>query len=170
MMTNDGNQRKKLERFLSHSRFSIDICQFSMTSLLSTPENKERSVSFRSIILIMIYAGTIILNLLAASIDDRFPVKRLQSQDNSTTITLMDSLEKDATVSRQNVVCWNLITTLTIFCCHLFSLHARSDGEGRNGLLIQHIINCPEQWCYCRLANDLINEHKSLVQHTGRNG
>lgn len=70
-----------------------------MSSLLNTSENKERSISFRSIILIMIYAGTIILNLLAASIDDRFPGKKYQSQDNSTTITLMEALEKENTVS-----------------------------------------------------------------------
>jgi hypothetical protein len=48
--------------------------------------------------LIMIYTATIILNLLAASIDDRFPMKKYQSQDNSTIITLMDSYEKDNVV------------------------------------------------------------------------
>jgi hypothetical protein len=71
-----------------------------MTSLLSSSENKERSISFRSITLIMIYAGTIILNLLAASIDDRFPVKKFPSpESNSTAMTLMESLEKDNTVN-----------------------------------------------------------------------
>lgn len=66
-----------------------------MSSLLSTSENKERSISFRSVILIMIYAGTIILNLLAASIDDR-TARRYQLQNNSTTVTaVMESLEGD---------------------------------------------------------------------------
>ncbi|XP_070502217.1 uncharacterized protein [Chironomus tepperi] len=97
----------------------IDICQFSMTSLLNTSENKERSISFRSIILIMIYAGTIILNLLAASIDDRFPAKKYQSQDNSTTITLMESLEKENTniyflypqaANEETVYLWNTLS------------------------------------------------------------
>lgn len=101
MMTNDNNMRENELFLLSISIFSIDICQFSMTSLLSTSENKERSISFRSIILIMIYAGTIILNLLAASIDDRFPMKKFETQDNSTTVTLMEALEKDNKVSFQ---------------------------------------------------------------------
>jgi hypothetical protein len=57
-----------------------------MTSLLSSTENKDRSISFRAIILLMIYAGTIILNLLAASIDDRFATKKFQLQSNATTI------------------------------------------------------------------------------------
>lgn len=71
---------------LISSPFSIDICQFSMTSLLSSTENKDRSISFRAIILLMIYAGTIILNLLAASIDDRFATKKFPLQSNATTI------------------------------------------------------------------------------------
>lgn len=62
--------------------FSIDICQFNMTSLFNSSEDKTRSMSFRSVILIMIYAGTIILNLLAASVDNTFPIRA--SSENST--------------------------------------------------------------------------------------
>lgn len=65
-----------------------------MTSLLSATENKDRSISFRSIILLMIYAGTIILNLLAASIDDRTSSRRYQLQSNTTTVTaIMEAYE-----------------------------------------------------------------------------
>lgn len=42
----------------------------------------------------MIYAGTIILNLLAASIDDRSASRRYQLQNNTTTVTaIMESLD-----------------------------------------------------------------------------
>lgn len=83
--------------------FSIDICQFSMTSLLSASENKERSISFRSIILLMIYAGTIILNLLAASIDDRTATRRYLLQNNTTTVTaVMEALETSNQEVRNN--------------------------------------------------------------------
>lgn len=75
--------------------FSIDICQFSVSSLFNSSEDKSRSISFRSIILIMIYAGTIILNLLAASVDNKFPAMKNQSSENSTLTELMDDLAKD---------------------------------------------------------------------------
>lgn len=73
---------------------SIDICQFSVSSLLNSSEDKSRSISFRSIILIMIYAGTIILNLLAASVDNKFSDK-LMSSENSTITAAMEAVEKD---------------------------------------------------------------------------
>lgn len=91
--------------FISHS---IDICQFSMTSLLSSAEDKSRSISFRSIILIMIYAGTIILNLLAASVDNKFPMVKAQSAENST---IAETLEND------NVV---LVVHAMMWCLHPF--------------------------------------------------
>jgi transmembrane protein 237 len=70
--------------------FSIDICQFSMTSLLNSSEDKSRSISFRSIILIMIYAGTIILNLLAASVDSKFPM--INAENSTVTPETNDSV------------------------------------------------------------------------------
>lgn len=74
-----------------------------MTSLLSASENKERSISFRSIILLMIYAGTIILNLLAASIDDRTATRRYLLQNNTTTVTaVMEALETSNQEVRNN--------------------------------------------------------------------
>lgn len=77
--------------------FRIDICQFSITSLMNSSEDKSRSISFRSIILIMIYAGTIILNLLAASVDNKFPLMQAQPPDNSTEVP--ESAETDNSVS-----------------------------------------------------------------------
>lgn len=80
---------------------SIDICQFSMTTLLNSSEERSRSISFRAIILIMIYAGTIILNLLAASVDHALPTVKAQPPENSTIAeaSSMDAMEKDNTVS-----------------------------------------------------------------------
>ena len=77
--------------------FSIDICQFSVTALFnSTDDNKSRSISFRSVILIMIYTGTIILNLLAASVDSRFSITGNQLAENSTLASsAMQPSEKD---------------------------------------------------------------------------
>lgn len=82
--------------------FSIDICQFSMTSLWSSSEDKNRSISFRSIILIMIYAGTIILNLLAASVDNKFPIMNSLSHENSTLISDSDDKQDSVFVATQD--------------------------------------------------------------------
>lgn len=84
---------------------SIDICQFNMTSLLNSSEDKSRSISFRSIILIMIYAGTIILNLLAASVDGKFPSMKAQSSINAT-IAAMQSTESDNVVNILEMRSW----------------------------------------------------------------
>lgn len=77
---------------------SIDICQFSITSLFNSGDDRHRSISFRSVILIMVYAGTIILNLLAASVDNKFPVASNQSAENSTMPSVMEPAEKDNSV------------------------------------------------------------------------
>lgn len=77
---------------------SIDICQFSITSLFNSGDDRHRSISFRSVILIMIYAGTIILNLLAASVDSKFPVASNLSAENSTLPSVMEPAEKDNSV------------------------------------------------------------------------
>lgn len=67
------------------SVFSIDICQFSM---FNTGDDKTHSISFRSVIMIMIYAGTIVLNLSASSLDERFYMPQLATaQTNATLIT-----------------------------------------------------------------------------------
>lgn len=72
-----------------------------MTTFLNSSDDRSRSISFRSIILIMIYAGTIILNLLAASVDNSLPTVRAQPPENSTIAeaSAMDAMEKDNTVS-----------------------------------------------------------------------
>lgn len=77
---------------------SIDICQFSITSLFNSGDDRHRSISFRSIILIMIYTGTIILNLLAASVDSKVPVAFNQPAENSTMASEMEQAEKDNSV------------------------------------------------------------------------
>lgn len=48
--------------------------------------------------MIMIYAGTIILNLLAASVDERFHSVKYQTQGNSTLSGMMEGDENDSTV------------------------------------------------------------------------
>lgn len=51
----------------------------------------------------MIYAGTIILNLLAASIDDRTATRRYLLQNNTTTVTaVMEALETSNQEVRNN--------------------------------------------------------------------
>jgi hypothetical protein len=56
----------------------------------------------------MIYASAIILNLLAASIDDR-SARRFQFQNNSTTIAaVMESLEGEANSINNHAVRLNL--------------------------------------------------------------
>lgn len=85
--------------------FSVDICQFSLTSMFTSSEDKTRSISFRSIILIMTYAGTIILNLLAASIDNNFTGTKALSAENSTMAGAMDSMEDNDTVLVERTQC-----------------------------------------------------------------
>lgn len=137
-----------------------------MTSLLSTSENKENSVSFRSIMLIMIYAGTILLNLLAASMDDRFTMRKYQSQDNST----MSLMEMDA-IENADTVNWSF-KRMKIFLYFFFfnSFVFFAGSEWRNGLFMEYIINRSKQWCYCWLADDFIDEYKLIVRYVGRNG
>lgn len=66
---------------------SIDICQFSLSSVFNPSDVGSRNVSFRAIILIMVYAGTILLNLLAAFVDDKFPtIGNLSHHMNMTDI------------------------------------------------------------------------------------
>lgn len=90
--------------YLSFKYFSsIDICRFSVSSLLNSSEDKSRSISFRSIILIMIYAGTIILNLLAASVDNQFSAVTLSSSENSTISAAMEAAEKDNMVVNDGI-------------------------------------------------------------------
>lgn len=89
---------------LKHSRFSIDICQFSVSSLWNSSEDKHRSISFRSIILIMIYAGTIILNLLAASVDNTFTPVISQPPENSTMTEAAESAESENTVKIKGLI------------------------------------------------------------------
>lgn len=50
-------------------------------------DDKTHSISFRSVIMIMIYAGTIVLNLSAGSLDERFYLPQLAAQTNATLIT-----------------------------------------------------------------------------------
>lgn len=62
----------------------VDICQFSLSTLFNPTEERSLTISFRAVVLIMIYAGTILLNLLAAFVDDKFPVIGALQQTNMT--------------------------------------------------------------------------------------
>ncbi|CRK96600.1 CLUMA_CG009893, isoform A [Clunio marinus] len=94
----------------------IDICQFSVSSLLNTSEDKSRSISFRSIILIMIYAGTIILNLLAASVDSKFTMIKSMSSENSTVEAEMATTpEKQSSNDDEMVYLWNTLSIARSF-------------------------------------------------------
>lgn len=110
--------------------FSVDICQFSVTSLWNTSEDKHRSISFRSIILIMIYAGTIILNLLAASVDNTFSPVRNQPPENST---LMEATESNT--EKETVI------VLLFAERHQFTDENAFSGQRRNDLSLEHIVN-----------------------------
>jgi hypothetical protein len=46
----------------------------------------------------MIYAGTIILNLLAASVDNKFPIMKNLPPENSTLTAGIQSAEKENSV------------------------------------------------------------------------
>lgn len=89
----DGTEQLTIEYI-----FSIDICQFSVSSLFNSSEDKSRSISFRSIILIMVYAGTIILNLLAASVDSSLSTIKNLSPENSTVTAAKETMEKHDSV------------------------------------------------------------------------
>ena len=55
--------------------------------MFNNGDDKTHSISFRSVIMIMIYAGTIVLNLSAGSLDERFYLPQLAAQTNATLIT-----------------------------------------------------------------------------------
>jgi hypothetical protein len=57
-----------------------------MSSVFNQNEVGNRTISFRAIILIMVYAGTILLNLLAAFVDDKFPIIGNMNLSNMTAI------------------------------------------------------------------------------------
>lgn len=90
---------RKFLNFVFFLDFSIDICQFSVTSLWNSSEDKHHSISFRSVILIMVYAGTIILNLLAASVDNTLSSVYIQPPGNLTITEVTEQTNKDNTVS-----------------------------------------------------------------------
>ena len=97
-----------------------------MTSLLNSSEDKTRSMSFRSVILIMIYAGTIILNLLAASVDNTFPM-RTSSENSTFTQTLKNDSVSFSTftlflVWLNNNLYFRITTTWYIYGTHFQSL------------------------------------------------
>lgn len=142
---------------------SIDICQFSITSLFNSVDDRHRSISFRSVILIMIYAGTIILNLLAASVDNKFPVASNQSAENSTMPSVMEPAERDNSVLVAPAFCFanDKIYSLPLLL---------ASGQRWDGLLVEHSIHCPELWRNHRMAYGVLDEYRLAVRNTVRDG
>lgn len=144
--------------------FSVDICQFSLTSLFQSSEDKNRTISFRSIVLIMTYAGTIILNLLAASIDSNFTASKAQPSENSTMAAMMESMEDNDSVLVEQAKCKFLLAIWYSFD----SFHIL--GERRHGLLMEYFINCAQLRSHRGLAHGLFDEQRSSLQRPRRNG
>lgn len=80
----------------------IDLCQ-----LWKTSENEGKSVSFRSIVLFMIYSGSIILNLLSKSVN-KFHKGAENPQQNSTIV--FETKPKDDPIDNEMVYLWNTLS------------------------------------------------------------
>lgn len=80
--------------------FRIDISQFSLSSFFSsTNETKYGTMSFRSLICLLIYSTTIILNLLAGSVDERLYLSSKYTISGNQT--LIDENEIKELVSKR---------------------------------------------------------------------
>lgn len=110
----------------------------------------------------MIYAGTIILNLLAASVDSKFPEAPGLSAENSTMPSVMETAEKDSSV---------LVARLLFRKRQIYSLPLLlASGQRRDGLLMEHSFHRPELWRNHRVADGFVDEHRPAVRHTSRDG
>ena len=117
----------------------------------------------------MIYAGTIILNLLAASIDDRFTSRQYQLNNSTTVTTIMDSLQEGGGGEEKRTVGRELHKKKK----SSFSIHSSSsyvEPKRRGALSVEYFINRPQCYCYFGMDNGFFNEHEFALHHTNRNG
>lgn len=131
----------------------------------------------------MIYAGTILLNLLAAFVDDKFPVIGALQQTNMTAEILdgavkvnVENVNEIANVSETKIrrklarALWrNVISSREIIThiTNIFSLLI-SPGQRRNDIFMEHAIHCEEHWRYIRMDYRLIHQHRPTLQYPRR--